>query len=284
MKIGYLGPEGSHSYEALEALMGSSVFLSSCAISIEAGLTLTQLLTDLTHQKLDAVLVPMENALEGVVTEVMDRLALESKMPTIQLELTRNIQHRLIRKKEGLSGIQTVVSHLQAIAQSRDALTQLLGSDIIWVPAPSTSKAVEMLVDMDENTAALGTLSAAKANSYYVVLDDAAQNPNNQTCFVLLSGHEHLLKELPSTIKYKTSICVSPKVNGPGVLLDILECLKSFQLNMTKIQSRPTKRQLGEYMFLIDFEGKAPETFYTQLNQTAASLKVLGEYPCLGVI
>lgn len=287
MKIGYLGPPGSHSEEALFTLFESKGLCIPAGELIEFPpiLTLTQLLSDLTTGKLNAILVPMENALEGAVTEVMDRLAFEFEMPTIQLELIRNIQHRLIRKKtDGIEGIKTVVSHLQAIAQSRDYLTPILGADLNWVPASSTSKAVEMLENEDDSWAALGTEAAAKANGYKIVLDDASHNPNNQTRFVLLSSITNLVNPHFNNKPLKTSICVSPKANAPGVLLEILQVLQAHKINMTKIQSRPTKRQLGEYMFLIDFEGKAPKAFYDQLNQTAAVVKILGEYPCLGVL
>ena len=281
LSLGYLGPAGSHSSEAAEALLRELSHGFNAPLQLAPYPSLGQLIAALKHKELEAVLVPVENALEGSVREVLDALAFDFDQPIIQLEWERSIRHCLIRKTTGLDGIQVVSSHPQALAQSRQGLNQLLGEGWQAEPALSTAQAVLNLLDREDSVAAIGTKSIALAHNLQIVSDDICQNPNNHTWFLLLSQNNNLLKLNSGHYKTKTSFCVEPAQNQSGTLVAILSVFSKNGLKMTRIESRPAKTQLGEYLFYIDVEGSVTEGFIEQLKAVSNQVYFLGTYPCL---
>ena len=279
--IGYLGPEGSHSEEAFQALQGAfpSVFSqANTPWTAQAEITIAELLAKLASQKLDAIFVPSENATEGSVREVLDALSFQFDRPSIQLEWVQPITHALIRKVSHSDGIQTVMSHPQALAQSRETLQNKF-KHIELQNSSSTSQAVASLIDADDSVAALGTISAARRYGLHVLNENVCDNPWNTTRFLLLSLNDALFSNCPESGPLKTALCVGLQKNQAGALAKIVTLLAEFNIDMSKIESRPAKRQLGEYVFYIDFMGTASPAFYDALSNVTGFVKRLGAYP-----
>lgn len=279
--IGYLGPKGSHSEEALFALQTTFPALFTGSMwDIQAEVTIAELLANLDTKKIDAIFVPSENATEGSVREVLDALSFQFDCPSIQLEWVQPITHALIRKVLHAEGIQTVVSHPQALAQSRETLQNKFKT-LELQNSSSTSQAVASLIDANESMAALGTIGAAKHYGLHVLDENVCDNPWNTTRFLLLSFNHALFSfnQLPQETSLKTSLCLGLQKNKAGALAQIINLLADFELDMSRIESRPAKRQLGEYVFYIDFTGTASPAFYEALSNVSGFVKRLGVYP-----
>ncbi len=285
MKIGYLGPVGSHSQTAVD------VFIEHFRASAGQGgsvlkvpmTTLNQILEAVEEGSLELGCVPVENALEGSVAEILDNMALRMENTRIKAEFIRPVRHALIRRFEFLEGIQYVHSHPQAIGQCRQAVYDLLGTDVKFLPATSTSEAVKSLLTLDESHAALGSAKAAEHYGLEILVENIGNYNQNATRFLIISGQD-LPEEASFDAKYprKTSLCLSPHQNKPGALLEVLTILASYQLNMSKIESRPTKKCLGEYLFHLDIEGEISQEAENRLKGQTSYYKCLGIYPQLG--
>lgn len=288
--IGYLGPEGSHSHSAglrlLQRWPDQQFVLSPCG-------SLGQLMAATESKEFSLGLIPIENGLEGSVFEVLETLGLQKRNLQPLYELMIPIRHCLIQNgTTPLESIQTVVSHPQALAQCRDTLTGLLGNQLRFEAAPSTSEAVKSLQELKPGRAAVGTLDAAQRYGLNVIRENVSDSPENMTrFFVLHHPEQEALCDWPfpgsEQLPRKTSFCLAT-ANRPGALVDVLLIFKAHQVNMTKIESRPSKKQFGEYLFHIDAEGDltAPQhqAFLQALTEETASLQVLGPYACLGLL
>jgi len=281
MKIAYLGPAASHSQGACQAF--TTQFMPHQPMRLIPMASLTQVLEAVEEGVVDLGCVPVENALEGAVSEVLDVLALKLSKTRIVAEFVRPIRHALIRQYPVLEGIRFVHSHPQAIGQCREAIYELLGKDVKIVTAASTSEAVKNLLNLDETHAALGTVQAAAHYGLDVVVDNIGDLNQNQTLFLILSANQTFL-DVGHIYPIKTSLCLGQLENKPGALLEILTILAKFQLNMSKIHSRPSKQCLGEYVFFIDLEALLPAEAEQVLRERAAFYRDLGIYPALGVI
>jgi prephenate dehydratase len=250
--------------------------------------TLTHILESIEDGSVDFGCVPVENSLEGSVAEVLDSLALRLNKTRIAGEFVRPIRHSLIRRLEFLKGIAFIHSHPQAIGQCREAIHELLGPDVKFVPASSTSEAVKSLLTLDETHAALGSAKAAQHYNLEVLIENIGNLNQNATRFLILTANgaaKYLDNPKISSLQppIKTSMCVGLNENRPGALLEILTLLARYQLNMTKIESRPTKKCLGEYLFYLDVEGTIPPDVLALIEAETSFLKTLGVYPALGV-
>ncbi len=282
MQLAYLGPEGSHSEAAVEAVMHQVGKLLTMPKP-----SLGQILEAVETQSVEVGCVPVENALEGSVGEVLDTLAMRTHHTRILAEFIRPIHHALIRVREGLDNIQFIHSHPQALGQCRETLYTRFGKEIHLIPAAATSEAVRSLLELDETHAALGTVQAAQRHGLKIVLPDITLQQHNATRFLLLTA----LQETPSWFQpllskdsLKTSLCVGHKENRPGALLEVLTILARYHLNMTKIESRPAKRHLGEYLFYFDVEGAVSPEAEQELREVTDFFKCMGTYPALGVL
>lgn len=284
--LGYLGPAGSHSHLAVDTLLSQGVLTAPVSALPFPGFT--AILSALEDGSLDLACLPVENAIEGAVNEVLDTLALKAQHTRIVAEFVRPIQHALIRQYSTLNGIRFIHSHPQALGQCRDTLETLLGPEIKYLAATSTSDAVKALVGMDETHAAIGTVQAASHYGFDVVVDNISSQDNNATRFLLLSHSAFEADALVNVTlaggQMKSSLAISVAVDKPGALLELLSVLAEAQLNMSKIESRPSKTMLGRYVFYIDIEGVVPEVVYQRLESQARFFKRIGVYPVLGVL
>jgi len=265
----FLGPAGTFSEEALLTLGIDELTPLACS-------SIDEVFEAVERGRADSGIVPIENSVEGSVPATLDALAFDTSLE-IQSELVLDIHHALITAPGAdLAAVRTVVSHPQATGQSRRWLARNLPGRSI-LAANSTAEAVQQAV-ADPTVAAVGTRLAAELYGGEVREPAIEDYAGNQTRFVVigrgLCAH---------TGRDKTSLALFLKADKPGALLMILSEFAYGEINLTKIQSRPTKRQLGDYMFFVDLEGhvddKNVKTALDCLGLKLRNVKVLGSYP-----
>lgn len=271
MSIAFLGPRGTYSEEAAITFGGSDAELipfpsiPASASAVDAG-------------KADVAVVPIENSIEGGVSMTLDLLIHETDLK-IAHELVVPIRHILVAKEHiALGEIRTVMSHPQALGQCRRYLEREL-PDAVQVAALSTAGAVQAVVEGDDPTAAaIGPGPAQELYGGAILADDIQDNPTNLTRFVVLA-----MEDAPPTGDDKTSIGLTADADEPGVLEKIIRPIADAGLNLTRLESRPTKGWLGTYVFLIDFEGHRTDPrvaeVLARMATYAETMKVFGSYP-----
>jgi prephenate dehydratase len=280
VRVGYLGPEGTFTQEALiETTSGGldSVPLPTIYDTVMA-----------VHQGLvDRALVPIENSLEGSVNATLDALAMETQDVAIVGEVVHPIHNCLIARTElELSEVETVVSHPQANAQcARFIRTRLPGARVL--AGSSTAEAVRLVAEHDGPWAALGNRLAADLYGCTVLRSGVEDVADNETRFVWLApvgaqpgGPGDAAPRGP----WKTAIVFwGLGSEAPGWLVRCLSELADRDVNLTRIESRPRKQGLGRYMFFADMEGRDSEPHVADalegLRAHVEVLRVLGSYP-----
>jgi prephenate dehydratase len=263
MTIAYLGPRGSITEEALVATVKiPEKDLVACR-------TIEEVFRTVEADKADQGIVPIENSIEGSVNATLDMLAFESDL-VIEREIVWPVRHQLITAPSvsDLSEVTTVISHPQAIGQCRRWLEKHLPG-VPQQAANSTAEAVQRAV-AEPGLAAIGSKLAAKIYDGRIQPEEIEDNQENQTRFVIVGtdvvGRDPEQPDAP----FKTSIACFIFEDRPGMLLQILSEFSFRQINLTKIQSRPTKKQLGSYYFFIDLEGHQED------REVADALRFLG--------
>jgi len=219
-------------------------------------------------------IVPIENSLEGSISRVYDLLLDSSLMVCGETEL--RIVHSLIANPgASLDSIKRVYSHPQALGQCLAFLKHL---NLELIPTYDTAGSVKMIKAKGiTDGAAIASTRAAEIYGMPIVAREIEDNPNNFTRFFILAKHDS-----PPTGNDKTSIVFSVK-HKPGALYGFLKDLTSRKINLTKIESRPTRQKPWEYNFYLDFEGhrqdKAAEEALESLGKVSIFVKVLGSYP-----
>jgi chorismate mutase/prephenate dehydratase len=265
--IGFLGPEGTFTHEAALEYFGEGNEVSalpsipSVFSAVETGLV-------------DYGVVPCENMLEGSVNLTLD--ALISSPAKIYAELFIPISHSLIIKPETkLGSVKVIMSHPQALAQCRDYIEKNFPEAELRQTL-STAKAVQMLDDVP-NSAAIGTAIASRLYKKRIAAKNIQDMEGNSTRFFVLAKHDHA-----RTGKDKTSIIFSCK-DEPGALFTILHEFAGRKINLSKIESRPSKTKSWEYLFFVDFDGHNQDLNCKMALSTITSkttlLKILGSYP-----
>lgn len=280
MRVGYLGPPGTFCEEALLALMGRAADLDEvpyptvvdCFRAVRAG-------------EVPAALVPIENTIEGSVNQTLDQFALGGVQ--VRAEVILPIRHHLIAGAAApLADVRRVLSHPHATAQCQAFLrANAPGAEI--VATNSTADAVRLVgADADPGSAAIGTLRAAELYGCVVLARDIGDDTqDNSTRFVLVGTAP---VEAVGPGAFRTSIICGLPRNRPGALLAILQEFAMRAVNLSKLESRPTKTGLGEYMFFIDIEGSRDRDLpvasaITALEeQGVAHVTFLGSYPAAG--
>ncbi len=266
----YLGPRGTFSQAAVSAFTADEdVKLLECA-------TIPEIFEAVDAGRATFGVVPIENSLEGSVNATLDAFAFTTTSQ-ILAEATIDIHHALITAPGvDLADVKRIISHPQATGQcSRWIARNLPGREI--VAANSTADAVRIAAG-DPTVAAIGTELAARLYGAVVVEPRIEDHASNQTRFVLVGRGE------PARTGHdKTSLALFLKADKPGALLMILSEFAYAGINLTKIQSRPTKRAMGEYMFFMDMEGHKDEpdvkTALDCLRLKLREVKMLGSYP-----
>jgi prephenate dehydratase len=275
-RIAFLGPPGTFTEEALLSqadLAGQElVAMRSMPDVLAAG----------EAGEVDAGFVPIENAIEGPVNLTLDALVFEHNL-LIQREVETRIQLNLLAAPgTTLADVEHVLSIPVATAQCRGFFTREL-PNATFEPANSTAEAAQFVGEQrPAGTAAVGTALAAKLYGLDMLAEDIEDHPDNSTRFVLVepgtvpapTGHD------------KTSIVCFQHADRPGSLHAILGQFTARNINLTKLESRPTKQGLGSYCFIIDLEGHVDDEIVADclrdLHAQLAGVKFLGSYPAAG--
>ena len=285
MQVGYLGPEGTFSHEAVVGRRRRSVERLELAVPLA---TIYDTVMAVHHGEVDRALVPIENSLEGSVNATLDALAMETEDVTIVAEVVRPIRHCLIARTElELDEIEVVVSHPQATAQcARFIRTRLSGAQVMV--GDSTAQAVRMVAEHDGRWAALGNRLAAEQYGCQVLRDGVEDVRDNETRFVWLApgGSPPGLPGARQPIigPWKTAVVFwGIGSEAPGWLVRCLAEFADREVNLTRIESRPRKQGLGRYMFFLDLEGRSSEPHVIEalqaLEERVEVLRVLGSFP-----
>jgi len=269
--VAYLGPPGTFTEEALNRWENLEY---ETAIPFP---TVEEVVLAVQDNLADKAVVPIENSLEGSVNATLDALAFEADV-LIEGEKVCQVRHYLLaREGVRLEEVRRVISHPQASAQCRRHLLEILPGVEVEA-ANSTSEAASRVADSEVPAAALGSKLAAELYGLKVLYEGMEDHPENFTRFVLL-GKE----KVPPTGYDKTSMVCFIHQDRPGMLLQILQEFAYRYINLTKIESRPMKKALGEYCFFIDCEGHEDDEIVASaikcLRCKLPQVKLLGSYP-----
>ena len=269
-RIAYLGPEGSFSEEAARRYAGEGAEFVGFP-------DIPAVISAVSHSLVDQAIVPIENSIEGSINVTIDQLIHGNSRPRINAELNLPVRHHLVgRPGTTIGDVERVVSVPAAIAQCRQFLQDHL-PQVQVLPALSTSAAVSSLVHSDR-IAAVGTERAARLYGMEVIASDIQDADDNVTRFVVLGRGT-----TAPTGRDKTSICCMPAEDRPGSLVALLNEFARRDINLTKLESRPTRGGLGKYFFLVDLEGHETDPEVAEalaaVRELCESVLVLGSYP-----
>ncbi len=265
-KVAYLGPRATFTHMACMQKFGSS------AQYIPVN-SIKDVFSEVERGRAHFGVVPIENTTEGVVNHTLDMFIDSSLL--IYGEVLQEVAHHLMSKNGVVGDITRIYSHPHAIAQCRNWLE----TNLPRVPASevaSTARAAELCVD-DPSAAAIASELASQLYGLKVITARIEDNINNFTRFLVLSQ-----KPPERTGRDKTSLMLSIK-DKVGALYDLLRPFASHGLNMTKIESRPSRRKAWEYIFFVDLEGHIDEERVKKSAEEVKSrclfMKILGSYP-----
>ena len=266
-KIGFFGPRGTFTEEAASTIGDHLIPFDS----------ILEVLDAVEEDEVDIGVVPIENSIEGPVGVTLDLLVHDYDLK-IKMEIIIPISHNLlINHDANIEDIKFVYSHIQALSQCRK-FTEKLG--VVVTSTSSTSAAAEM-VKGKKNSAAIGTKRAGEIYGLKIAASNIQDYKNNVTRFVVINKIDN-----EPTGNDKTSIVFSIMDDKPGRLYKILEVFADNNINLTKIESRPSKEKLGSYIFFVDFEGHREDkkigNILNNIRSNLGYIKVLGSYPTEG--
>ena len=270
-RIGYLGPEGSFSHEAVSTIANSE------AVAYDSFADVFTAVADCT---LDQGLVPLENAIEGTVSASIDGLVFDHELLIVR-EIVMPIRlHLLARPGVTIDQLTSVRSYVHALAQCRSYLHTL---DVVSEQTTSTSQAAREVAESSEPWAAVASALAGELFGLTDLATDIEDHPDNATRFVLV-GRDDVAAP---TGHDRTTIVCFQDADRPGSLYAILGRFAARDINLTKLESRPTKRGLGDYCFVIEFEGHVADNVVADcladLQAHLTRVKFLGSYPVTGL-
>ncbi|MCK5814209.1 MAG: prephenate dehydratase [Cocleimonas sp.] len=268
LRIAYLGPEGSYTQGAAQKHFSDGVKMLSLA-------TISQVFREVEMGTVDYGVVPIENSTEGVVSHTLD-LFVQSPLK-ICGEIHLPIHHSLMCHSNALTynEIKTVYGHQQSLAQCR-----------VWLDANvpnaerlsvSSNSEGARRVQAEHNASAIAGQVAAELYKLHTLQENIEDNPNNTTRFLVIGD-----QKIEPSGEDKTTLLISAK-NRSGALYRLLKPLKNYGLDMTRIESRPSKDTNWEYLFFMDIDGHADhesvQAALVELEQEAELIRVLGSYP-----
>lgn len=271
-KILFLGPKGTYSQFALEKFKDKL----GLNIDTEAVSTIPKIIDLVDKDNTLAAVVPIENSIEGIVRGTLDSIYASQNDVKILAQTQIGIENCLISNCEK-KDIKRIISHPQPLSQCQNYISRNFGKNIELINASSTAAAVESLSYEDKNTAAIGSEFCANLYGVRVLEKNINDNKDNKTRFVFIS---QIQKDFGS--KTRTSIVFSTK-QEPGALVVALEVFKKHNLNLIYIESRPSKRVLGEYNFFVDIDKGIEdiEKALEELGSRTQYYRVLGSYPVI---
>jgi len=266
LRVAYLGPEGTFTQQAVFKQFGHSV-----SASAETGID--EVFRRVQGGEVDFGVVPVENSSQGVVTHTLDMFMHTDVHIAAEVEL--RIHQHLLTRAPSLEDIERVYAHQQSLSQCRLWLSRHL-SHAELMPVSSNAEAARR-VRHAPDAAAIAGRNAAELYGLPVLFPDIEDHADNTTRFLVL-GHELL----PASGEDKTTLMVAG-LDGPGALFQLLEPLSRHGVNMTRIESRPSRERRWDYVFFIDVEGHVEDAglkqALTELEGRALQLRILGCYP-----
>jgi prephenate dehydratase len=268
LTIAHLGPAGTYAEAATFAYIESK----NLTAELRPYNTIPQAIEAVEQQQVDLAVVPVENSLEGSVNTTLDSLWRSVDLQ-IQQALVLSIEHQLITLAPEFSQIDKVYSHPQALGQCQWWLDRHLPN----AERISTNSTTEILNHLPElpKAAAISSLRAAQLYKLPILAGPIGDQPDNQTRFLVLG------KQISPSGSH-TSLVFTLPVNKPGALLAALEKFARSNINLSRIESRPTKRSLGEYLLFFDLEADGSDPIVTQVLKELATcvenIKSFGSY------
>jgi len=274
--LSYLGPTGTFTEQALYTQDDLTL------LDLQQASSIPDVFRRVVAGEADLGFAAIENSIEGSVNITQDTLAFEVDL-LIQREVIISIQLNLmVAPYTSLADVERVCSYPHAIAQCRGWLDEHL-PEVEVQATNSTADAARLLAETpDGRTAAIAPSRAATAYGLDVLAADIEDHPENQTRFVLVATDG-----IPAPTGHdKTSLVVFQRADRPGSLLGILQEFAARSINLTRLESRPTKQGLGDYCFLMDLEGHVADELVADclrnLHMKHGQVKFLGSYPSAG--
>ncbi len=273
-KLYFLGPEGTYAQQAMEQLV------AKYDIKVEQKIPLnpiTAILKTVDNDKNAFAVLPIENSIEGIVRETIDNLVkLEDENLKITAETVIPISHCLMSEAKNPSEIKYIISHPQALGQCSGYICENL-KGVTVLEAASTSEAARQAKEKGKEYAAIASKIAAKNFDLNILAEQINDEKDNKTRFILLTR-----TPLSATENAKTSIFFSVK-NEPGSLVKVLNIFDQENINLMYIESRPSKKKMGEYNFCLDLEGHVTDKNIASAIEKAEKITnrivVTGSYP-----
>jgi chorismate mutase/prephenate dehydratase len=266
LRVAYLGPKATFTHLACLKQFG----LSANFVPVNS---IKEIFAEVERGRADYGVVPIENSTEGVVNHTLD-MFVDSPLK-INAEVLLEVNHHLLSVTGRMEDIHRVYSHSQPIAQCSQWLENNL-PQIPVIEVSSTARAAEMCMD-DPSSSAIASELASKLYGLKIIKARIEDNANNFTRFLVIARGQS-----KRTGKDKTSIMFSVK-DRVGALYHILRPFSEMEINLTKIESRPSRKKAWEYLFFVDMEGHVEDenirTALSRLEEGCQFLKVLGSYP-----
>lgn len=267
LQIAFLGTKGSFTHDAANKKFGSMVKYVSCD-------SIMDVFKKVEHDECDYGVVPIENSVEGAVTHTFD-LLVDSDLK-ICAQIMLKISHNLLAKTS-IKNVKNIYSNPQVFGQCRHWLLENMPKAHL-IPVASTTLAAQKALK-EKNAGALASLLAAKVYDLKVLKKNIQDVAHNTTRFLVISK-----QDVPPTGNDRTSILFSIK-DKVGALHAMLTPFDKNKINLTKIESRPSKKRMWDYYFFVDFQGhredKNVKKALTQLEGMCKYLKIMGSYPVL---
>ena len=264
--IASLGPRGTFSEEAVVKHFGGQAPVMLCT-------SIDEVFRSVESGNVGYGVVPIENSTEGAVGRTLDFLL--STPLKICGEVLLPVHQNLLSKSNDISTVKRIFSHAQSLGQCNRWLAQNCPR-AERVPVASNAEAAKMAQD-DAESAAIAGRAAAAHYGLSIIADNIEDEPNNTTRFVVISR-----QEVPPSGNDKTSLVMSTR-NVPGAIHELLTPLANNRVSMTRLESRPSRTGLWEYVFFLDMEGHQSEgnvaRALEEMRELAAFLKILGSYP-----
>lgn len=277
-KIGYLGPKGTFTKVAVDATFGNG---KAKKIAYE---TIPECIDAVANDEVDIAVVPVENAIEGTVQLTVDYLIHEVTLPVAAEVVVPIQQHLLVRPDftGELSDILEVHSHSHAIAQCHRYIHNHLKNAKIEFTT-STGRAAEIVGKSEEPIAAIGNRLAAEEYGLKIFEENIHDYPNNHTRFLVLTKNKEVVDIKHHADLEKTTLKITLPEDQPGALHQILSAFAWRKMNLSKIESRPTKTGLGNYFFIIDVDQAYDDALFPgvkgELEALGCEVLILGTYP-----
>jgi len=272
-KVVYLGPGGSYTE------MAKDLFCEKYEIGVyqEHMRTIKSILEFVDKNPNNLGVLPVENSVEGAVRETIDNL-IRTKNSNVRIlaELVIPIRHCLLSRTTEFSSITGIISHPQALAQCQSFIHNELPRNLHIIEVTSTAEAARSLQNYNLTYAAIGSEKTAQLYNLNILKENINDDPDNQTRFALIGDFA-----TPKTKNDNITLAFSTE-NKPGALLEILQIFQDYKINLSYIDSRPSKTKFGEYTFFVDFDGhitdKKIEKMLSEIKAKTHYYRLVGSY------